>query len=1114
MSATDTAVPRAALAQSNVGMASRTLAALARVWGNLRLRDAVIISFPVLIPIVYLVVASTLDYYRYRQFDDFWARPASIDHFFQARFHAAKHVFAALRTEHQLNPEAPDAGIIRLTVPAAAWDSMQVKPVESWGHWFTAVLTRENTLSKVQIRKRGDNSVHWLTPKGSFTVKTEQRDLFKGYQTFGLSAKDVLTAYVANKMARELGLLAANTEISPVYVNNRFYGLFRFNEAIDENFLRHQLRLPGNLFRGDAAERGEYFKGTERNLFENMYIWQRAAKSQRPTASATAGLEALLTGTNAQTLDEHRRLMALVDRKQSVQLLAYLLMMGDPWHMDGVHNEFFYEDPWSMVQEPLPWDTRLLDITRPPAPRRVNPFFQESLRDPFFVDEVLREERRMLDDLHGVQIGERLARTEYERYRPYFDFESDRAGIIPDLGTPEEVSTVLRKNATVLHQWISDARVAFRSTPTDGRLVLDFETRGYAGSDLRSLTINGGGGPIVLYADRNGNGVVDRDDAVIAGAWSNEAGARRFTLTNPEALYSAWNAKGPGIQPSTAAYRFLLTGSVAGITAVTPELLNRVNGQPVTTEALAPNAPVPPSYSWHSWDFPVARPVTHRFSGNVQLHETLEIPVGDTLLIAPGTTLRLDPNVSILILGHLDARGDSAHPIIFEQADSGKPWGTVALQGQGANNSIERYTRFYGGGGAVLHEVEYTGSVSLHYVDGVEYDHLEIARNVRSDDAFHAYHSSFVMRNCSFLNTNSDAIDLDYASGEISHCRFIHAGNDAFDLMTSNPRIMDNYIEGSDDKGISIGEGSNPFVFNNYITRCERGIEVKDGSEPLILNNTLVGNKVGLRERLKNVRYWHGGWGKVVNTIVSGNKTEREIDHNSRLSVWASVIGKDTFPAGQGDLIRWLYRWQGVQVDTLHAGVVHSWSPVTPRPPLVTQEFEEDLQSYADGWIAYGAATHLEKRNRNLTAVLRPWDMNSQIEFPEGVLAKQIDWDLRQAKDSSLAVFEIAGRDMHAGTVTLLSEQGRVSMPFVARGDLSSYQFVALTLPPARYVGIRISAQPNPGLSKTQASTGLIDNDVARLNLHGYRLFSSLDSLPRARSRETADASSPMTAAH
>ena len=140
--------------------------------------------------------------------------------------------------------------------------------------------------------------------------------------------------------------------------------------------------------------------------------------------------------------------------------------------------------------------------------------------------------------------------------------------------------------------------------------------------------------------------------------------------------------------------------------------------------------------------------------------------------------------------------------------------------------------------------------------------------------------------------------------------------------------------------------------------------------------------------------------------------------------------------------------------------------------------------------------------------------MNSQVEFPEGVLARQIDWDLRQAKDSSLAVFEIAGRDIHGGTVSLVSEHGKVSVPFVAGGDLSSYQFVALTLPPARYVGIRISAQPNPGLSKTQRSTGLIDTDVARLNLHGYRLFSSLDSLPHASTRETADASSPMTAGH
>ena len=51
-------------------------------------------------------------------------------------------------------------------------------------------------------------------------------------------------------------------------------GYFIAKQVIDESLLRRHERLPGNIYRGDTAERGERFKGVERALFLNPSIWE------------------------------------------------------------------------------------------------------------------------------------------------------------------------------------------------------------------------------------------------------------------------------------------------------------------------------------------------------------------------------------------------------------------------------------------------------------------------------------------------------------------------------------------------------------------------------------------------------------------------------------------------------------------------------------------------------------------------------------------------------------------------------------------------------------------------------------------------------------------------
>jgi parallel beta-helix repeat protein len=1050
---------------------------LRRALAAIRIRPATLLIFtlPILGLLLYLFLAAVGDYRRRIQFDDYWGAAATMDQLFASRLRAAARVPAALLQEQRFDPERPDPGQIRLVIPGGEWDRLHDDPLAHWGEWFDAELRQGAVLSKAKVRKRGDNSVHWTTPKRSFTLRTELEETFNGHRTLALSAKDVLPAFLANRLAEEAGLFTPHTEISPVYLNDRFYGLFRMVEAIDESFLRNFDRLPGNVFRGEAAERGEGFKNQTRNLFWNPYIWDLAARNSRAASSGNAGLRALLAWVNSTTLDQHRAIDRLMHREDITRLLAVMLIVGDPYHMDDVHNQFWYEDPWSGYLHPVAWDLRLLRLDQPPM--QLNSVFRAALRDPLVLDGVLRDLRHLIHDRGFASLGDSLVHEVYRRYRPYFKYEEARQGLIPEVGTPDEVLSTLHRNIGLLAEWLEDGRVAFQSTAGSGGVqVIDLETRGMAGARLTGLLAGeAGGGKAKLYADRNLNGRLDGADSVLPLAPEPASGRIRYRLVEPLVLVPGWNTRGKGVSEGRRHYRLFLTG---GGPTVVPELRRRFSDVAVEPEGWESGGVILPADGWHPWQLIPRAGQVHRLSGLVRLAENLFIPQEDTLIIAPGTTLRLAPDVSVVVYGQLRAEGTAERPITVEPAVAGRPWGTFALQGERSNGSRFAHFRARGGGGAVIGEVEYTGSVSVQYAHQITIEHLEVTDNMRSDDAFHAYHATVTMTDCVFRNTIGDAIDFDFAGGRIQRCRFEQAGNDGIDLMTSNPLIADNDIRSSGDKGISVGEDSHPLVFNNVIRGNLLGMEVKDHSEPLLLNNTIVDNGVGLRVRRKNPRYGGGGWPKLINSRVTGNRQDLERDEFSRLTTLGSTLGPDSTRAASAPAdLPWLYRRFGITPDSVGQGTT-TWQEVAPLLPLDTTGFREDFLAVADGWSGSGGVERLEKWRDNLVL---------ETHGQDAIITRRVNWELREP---AVVLFELAGRDLEHVSVTLASDRGEVSLPFIPDRDFTSYRLLTMTLPPARYHTLTIRARAVPGLERLGRVTNLLERRNGRLELHRYGLYS------------------------
>ena len=118
-----------------------------------------------------------------------------------------------------------------------------------------------------------------------------------------------------------------------------------------------------------------------------------------------------------------------------------------------------------------------------------------------------------------------------------------------------------------------------------------------------------------------------------------------------------------------------------------------------------------------------------------------------------------------------------------------------------------------------------------------------------------------------------------------------------------------------------------------------------------------------------------------------------------------------------------------------------------------------------------------------------------EIERETGSATKAVNWDLPAG---GVVVAEVAGRDLAAGRLVVLSDQGETVQPLDISSQPFAFRFVQLRLPPGRYRSLRIEGTPRTGLSHSvQRSTGLSVLRAGRLFLRGYTVY-PVPASPRA----------------
>jgi len=118
----------------------------------------------------------------------------------------------------------------------------------------------------------------------------------------------------------------------------------------------------------------------------------------------------------------------------------------------------------------------------------------------------------------------------------------------------------------------------------------------------------------------------------------------------------------------------------------------------------------------------------------------------------------------------------------------------------------------------------------------VEIGGCQFLDNKVGDDILNIIRSEFEIKNTLFKNARYDALDVDFGKGLISHTSFVNSGNDGMDFSGSVIDVVNCFVNGVGDKGVSVGENSQVSVNEIELKNCYISVASKDMSQVNIEN--------------------------------------------------------------------------------------------------------------------------------------------------------------------------------------------------------------------------------------------------------------------------------------
>ena len=278
--------------------------------------------------------------------------------------------------------------------------------------------------------------------------------------------------------------------------------------------------------------------------------------------------------------------------------------------------------------------------------------------------------------------------------------------------------------------------------------------------------------------------------------------------------------------------------------------------------------------------------------GAYDLREDLVFPDGYDVVIEGGTDFRLGPGVVMLIHGGLTVAGSAGNLVTVRPIDSGQPFGTVAVLGDGSQRTTIRHLDLSGGSDAWVRGARFSGALSIHYQHDVEVSHASIHGN-QGDVGLSIKYARGLLADSVFTGNQVNQIGMDYFDGVVRGNRLIasgaadqHAGG--LDVIGSRLVATGNEFSGFGDTGVGVGESSDVLFAANTWRDNALAMAVTDLSTVYVFDDNLFAtNDLDVSAFLQKP---HFGGGTVV---LAGDAGSAGLSvETDRLSTIANVSSR------------------------------------------------------------------------------------------------------------------------------------------------------------------------------------------------------------------------------
>ena len=83
--------------------------------------------------------------------------------------------------------------------------------------------------------------------------------------------------------------------------------------------------------------------------------------------------------------------------------------------------------------------------------------------------------------------------------------------------------------------------------------------------------------------------------------------------------------------------------------------------------------------------------------------------------------------------------------------------------------------------------------------------------------------------------------------------------------------------------------------------------------------------------------------------------------------------------------LAWIFAHYGIRPASNSAGQINGWKEIKPTMPRVLGTFEDDFEQVANGWVAAGGVSRLEKRDQ---------DLQANFSKRQGNISRNVNWNL------------------------------------------------------------------------------------------------------------------------